>query len=275
MSTDTAPDLSSVSVIVVGGGTMGGAFVTAALAAGVEPGSLRIANASEESSREAAERLGATAGSVEDVAGADVVVLGVKPYQLDAVLPQIAEALGEDTLVVSLAAGATLATLREALSGHEGIVRAMPNTPMSIGEGVTALMAADGATDAQRALARALLSASGLVEEIAEDKVHAMIGASGSGVAFLFYVMEAMIDEAVRQGLTRDLATRVVEQTVRGAAGLVQDSGENPALARAAVCSPGGTTAEGIAALDRAGIRPGLASAMEAAAAKSRALAGE
>ncbi|MBK0331292.1 pyrroline-5-carboxylate reductase [Brachybacterium sp. MASK1Z-5] len=274
-ASDGTPDLSAVTVSVLGAGNMGGAFVRAMLAAGVAPQNLRVVNSSDASSRRAADELGATAGSLSDLSGSDVVVLGVKPYQLDAVMPEVRSALAEDTLVICLAAGTSLAALTEVLGGHTQIVRAMPNTPMSVGEGVTHLMASDDATESSVELARALLSAAGIVVDLPEEKGHAMIGAAGSASAFVFTVVDAMIDEAVRQGIPRPEATRVILQTVRGAATLLQETGQHPAVARSAVMSPGGTTAEGIAALERGGIRPALAGAMDAAARKSRAMSGE
>lgn len=274
-ASDGTPDLSAVTVSVLGAGNMGGAFVRAMLAAGVSPQNLRVVNSSDASSRRAADELGATAGSVSDLTGSDVVVLGVKPYQLDAVMPEVRSALAEDTLVICLAAGTSLAALTEALGGHTQLVRAMPNTPMSVGEGVTHLMASDDATESSVELARALLAAAGIVVDLPEEKGHAMIGAAGSASAFVFTIVDAMIDEAVRQGIPRPEATRVVLQTVRGAATLLQETGQHPAVARGAVMSPGGTTAEGIAALERGGIRPALAGAMDAAARKSRAMSGE
>lgn len=267
-------DLDRLTLVVLGAGNMGGAFIRAALAAGVRPQSTLVVNSTEESSRRAAEALGVRPGALEDIARADVLVLGIKPYQFDTALPRVREHLDAGTLVISLAAGVSLERLAAQLPGCELLTRAMPNTPMAVGEGVTALMHASTVPAAERETARALLAASGVVEEVREDQVHAVIGAAGSAPAFVFYIMEAMIDEAVRQGLTRELATRMVEQTVRGAATLVLESGEHPALARAAVSSPGGTTAEGVAALDRAGVRAGIAAAMDAAAAKSRAMTG-
>jgi pyrroline-5-carboxylate reductase len=136
-------------------------------------------------------------------------------------------------------------------------------------------MPGDAVTTPQIELVRALFCRAGLVREITEDQVHAVIGAAGSASAFVFYAIEAMIDEAVRQGLKRPLATQLVEQTVRGAATMLIESGEHPAIARGGVTSPGGTTAQGIAALDKAGVRAGLAAAMDAATASSRELSGE
>lgn len=274
MSATSSPDLTAVTLLVLGAGNMGGAFVKAARAAGLPREQALIVNRSEDSSRDAAERLDATAGSLEDIPRADVLVLGVKPYQLEDVMGSL-DSLRPDTHVVSLAAGATLATLQEGLGGHGPVSRAMPNTPMAIGEGVTALMHSEEVGADQRALLQALLAASGTVEEIAEKDVHAIIGAAGSAPAFVFVLMEAMIDEAVRQGLTREVATRAVTATVRGAATLVQETGQHPAVARAAVSSPGGTTVEGVAALERHGLRSAIAAAMDAAATQSRRMAGE
>lgn len=268
-------DLSSTSVVVIGAGNMGGAVVTAALAAGVPADQMRIVNSTEESSRRAAEALGATTGTLDDVADADAVIIGVKPYQLGDVLPRVRELLREDALVLCVAAGATLAALREALGGHRELVRAMPNTPMAVGEGVTHLMPSPEANERTVELARALLQASGIVVDLPEDKGHALIGAAGSAPAFVFTVIDAMIDEAVRQGIPRPEATRVVLQSVKGSAALLQETGDHPAVARGKVMSPGGTTAEGVAALERHGVRAAMAAAMDAAAQRSRVMSGE
>lgn len=267
---DTEPDLAAIRVVVIGAGNMGGAFVHAARAAGVAAQHLVVVNSTEESSRRAAERLGATAGTLEDVPGADVVVIGIKPYQLEAVLPTLRDRLDERTLVLCLAAGTTLAALTELLGGHRDLVRAMPSTPIEVGEGVTQLMPGPDASEEAIALARAVLSASGLVVDLPEASGHAFVGAAGSAPAFIFTVVDAMVDEAVRQGIPRADATRIVLQTVRGAATLLAETGDHPAVARGMVMSPGGTTAEGVAALERGGIRPALAAAMEAASSRSR-----
>lgn len=266
------PDLASTTVVMLGAGTMGGTFARAVRAAGVGAQNLSIVNSSPESSRRAAERLDAAAGSIDDVAGADAVVIGVKPYQLEDVLPRVAQNLAPETPVVCIAAGTTLEALARGLDGHEEIIRAMPSTPMAVGEGVTQLMPGPRASERAIALTRALLSVSGLVVDLPEDKGHAVIAAAGSAPAFVFTVIDAMVDEAVRQGIPRPQATEIVVQTVRGAATLLQETGDHPAVARGQVMSPGGTTAEGVAALERHGIRGALAAAMDAAAAKSRAM---
>src|SRR5699024_7856716 len=127
-------------------------------------------------------------------------------------------------------------------------------------------------TAAQRELVHALFSHAGVAVDITEDQVHAFIGAAGSLAGFAFVLIEAMTEEAIRQGLKRDLADSLVQQTLRGAATMLLESGQHPAVAKSAVCSPGGTTAEGYAALEREGVRAGLAAAMDAAARRSREL---
>lgn len=273
-SSAAAPDVKQTRVAVIGAGNMGGPVVTCMIGAGVPAEQVLIANSSPESSQRAAEQLGASAaGSHEEaIRGADVVVLGVKPYQIADLLAEVGEHIGEDAIVVSLAAGVTLESMEVALPLGRAVVRAMPNTPIALGEGVVALMFGSSVEEEQKELVRALFATAGVVEEIAEEKVHAVIGAAGSAPAFAYYAMEAMIEEAVRQGLTRPVATRLVAQTLRGAATMVLESGEHPAVLRASVSSPGGTTVQGVAALDREGVRAGLAAAMEASASFSKKL---
>lgn len=275
--TDTSSDsidLSAVRVALIGAGNMGGPVGRTMLDAGVRPEHLRIANSSPESSRRAAEELGATAADsrAEAIEGADVVVLGVKPYQILDLVAELREDLPEGAVVLSLAAGTTLARIQDALPDGAAVARAMPNTPISVGEGAVGLMRGDAVTDAQHALLHALFSHAGVAVDITEEQVHAFIGAAGSLSAFVFAIIEAMTDEAVRLGLKRDLAASLVQQTVRGAATMLTESGMHPAVAKNGVSSPGGTTVQGLAALEREGVRSGVASAMSAAADASRAM---
>lgn len=275
MSTATStPDLSTLRLAVIGAGNMGGPVVRAALAAGVTPDHLQVVNSSPDSSARAAQELGVTAGTGRTGAAseADVVVLGVKPYQILDVTAEIAPVLGKETVLVSLAAGIRAAQIEQVLPEGAAVARAMPNTPISVGEGVVGLMRGSALTDAQHDLLHALFARAGLVADVTEDQVHAVIGAAGSASAFVFAAIESMIDEAVRQGLKRPMATEMVEQTVRGAATMLMESGQHPAVAKGGVMSPGGTTAQGLAAFERAGVRSGLAAAMDAAASASRAM---
>lgn len=273
-SQNDAPDLSALHVAVIGAGNMGGPVVKTFLRSGVPGEQLRIANSSPESSRRAAEELGATAAEsrAEAIEDADVVVLGVKPYQILDLLAEIGGDLREDALIISLAAGITLAQMEEALPEGRAVVRAMPNTPISVGEGAVGLMRGSAVDDDAHVLAHALFATAGVARDITEDQVHAFIGAAGSMPAFVFAIIEAMTDEAVRQGLKRDLATALVQQTVRGGATMLMESGVHPAVAKNGVSSPGGTTVQGLAALEREGVRAGVAAAMAAAHDASRAM---
>lgn len=270
----TGPDLHSVQVAVIGAGNMGGPVARTMLEAGVQGAHLRIVNSSAASSERAAAELGVSAASSRELAvsGADIVVLGVKPYQILDLAAALREELPAGAIVISLAAGTTLAQLEQALPGGTAVVRAMPNTPISVGEGAVGLMRGSAVTDAQHQLVHALFSRAGVAVDITEEQVHAFIAAAGSLAGFAFAIIEAMTEEAVRQGLKRDLADSLVQQTLRGAATMLRESGVHPAVAKAGVCSPGGTTAEGYAAFEREGVRAGLAETMAAAARRSREL---
>ena len=275
--TDTSTgtiDLSSVRIALIGAGNMGGPVGRTMLDAGVRPENLQVVNSSLKSSERAASELGAIAAAsrAEAVRDADVVVLGVKPYQILDLAAELRDDLPEGAVVLSLAAGITLAQLEEALPPGTAAARAMPNTPISVGEGAVGLMRGDAVADAQHELLHALFSRAGVAVDITEEQVHAFIGAAGSLSAFVFAIIEAMTDEAVRLGLKRDLAAALVQQTVRGAATMLAESGMHPAVAKNGVSSPGGTTVQGLAALEREGVRSGVAAAMAAAADASRAM---
>lgn len=278
-STDTAADaperdLSQLTVLVIGAGNMGGPVVQAMIASGVDGQNVLISNSSEASSQRAAEQLGARVAEDRQDAlrQADVVVLGVKPYQIVDLAQEIGEQLRGSAIVISLAAGITLEAIEQALPSGCAVERAMPNTPISVGEGAVGLMRGTRVDDEQHALVHALFAKAGVVEDITEEQVHAFIGAAGSLSAFTFSLLEAMSDEAVRLGLKRDLADRLVQQTVRGAATMLLQTGQHPAVAKNGVSSPGGTTVEGLAVMERQGVRPGIAAAMQASAERSREL---
>lgn len=275
-SAASKPETITAKVTVIGAGNMGGPVAKAFLASGLPGDDLTIVNSSTQSSERAAQELGARAGERDQaVREADVVVLGVKPHQIVDLAGEIAEQLQDDAIVISLAAGTTLAATEQALPDGQAVVRAMPNTPISVGEGAVGLMRGSAVTDEQYALVHALFAQAGVVEDITEEQVHAFIGAAGSLSAFTFSLIEAMTDEAVRLGLKRDLADRLVQQTVRGAATMLMETGQHAAVAKNGVSSPGGTTVEGLAVMERLGVRPGIASAMQAAAERSRQLTGD
>ena len=210
--------------------------------------------------------------NLEAVRWAQVVVLAVKPQVLPAVLAEIAPALRPETLVLSIAAGFPSARIESALGGHRRIVRAMPNTPALVGAGATAISAGAGASEADVASVLNLLRGTGLVVRVDEKLMDGVTGLSGSGPAYGFLAIEALSDAGVREGLPRDVATRLAAQTLLGAAKMVLETGEHPGKLKDMVTSPGGTTIAGVAALEKHGLRAALLAAVEAASQRSREL---
>ena len=207
------------------------------------------------------------------VADADVVVVAVKPGDVAATLETALPALGRDTLVVSIAAGVTIATL-ESLVPERPVVRAMPNTPALVGIGASAIAGGTSATPEHLDTAERLLGTVGIVVRVRETMLDAVTGLSGSGPAYVFMVAEAMIEAGVLVGLPRDTATKLVVQTLLGSATLLAQDESGPEALRAAVTSPGGTTAAGLRELETHGLRAALLDAVSAATARSRELGG-
>ncbi len=176
--------------------------------------------------------------------------------------------------VLSLAAGVTLDSLESWLGAGVPVVRAMPNTPALVGAGAAAVAGGSSADDDDLAWATTVLGAVGDVLTVPESALDAVTGLSGSGPAYVFLVLEAMIEAGVLNGLPRDVAQRLATQTVVGAGRLAAETGEDPAALRAAVTSPGGTTAAGLAALEQASVRAAVMDAVSAATRRSRELAG-
>ncbi len=205
------------------------------------------------------------------VADAAVVVIAVKPDHVHEVLEAVAPVLDRDAMVLSIAAGVTLDTLQSGLPGR-AVVRAMPNTPALVREGAAAIAGGAEATDAHLELAERVLGAVGVVVRVPESLLDAVTGLSGSGPAYLFLVAEALIEAGVLAGIPRATAVTLVEQTLYGSAKLLAEGSESPAELRAAVTSPGGTTASGLQVLEARGVRAAFLDAVQAASARSRAL---
>jgi pyrroline-5-carboxylate reductase len=205
-------------------------------------------------------------------AAADLILLSVKPQVIDAVLAEIAPVVDGRKLVVSIAAGVPLAVLARRLPAGARIIRTMPNTPALVGAGATAIARGPNATDADLAATRALFEAVGSVVEVAEPLLDAVTGLSGSGPAYVFLAIEALADGGVRAGLPRATALSLAAQTVMGAARLVLETGQHPAVLKDQVTSPGGTTIAGVQALEARSFRAALMEAVEASARRSREL---
>ncbi|MEM6646714.1 MAG: pyrroline-5-carboxylate reductase [Bacteroidota bacterium] len=206
------------------------------------------------------------------VRGATVVVIAVKPQIAPKVIAQIEGAVSPDAIVVSVLAGVTSAALESAFGGEQPVVRTMPNTPMLVDEGATALAAGSTATEAHLAVVRAMFECVGKVEVVPEYLMDAVTGLSGSGPAYVYMVIEALTDGGVKQGLPRPTAFRLAAQTVFGAAKLVIETGKHPAILRDEVTTPGGTAIAAIADLESHGLRTMLINAVATATQRSHEL---
>jgi pyrroline-5-carboxylate reductase len=211
--------------------------------------------------------------NAEAAAKADTVILVVKPQDMRDLLTEIAPVVSSSTLIVSLAAGVDTASIEERLPTGTPVVRVMPNTPAQVDEGMAAI--SPGAHSDEEHLARVseLMSATGRVVTVPERYQDAVTAISGSGPAYLFFVVEAMIEAGVHLGLPRDTATELVVQTMLGSAKLLRETGEHPTVLRERVTSPGGTTAAAIRQLEDHKVRAAFITAMESARDRSRDLA--
>lgn len=211
--------------------------------------------------------------SNRDVAGqCDVLVLAVKPQNMREVLHELRPAVTAEHLVVSVAAGVTIAAIDEGLEARGRIVRVMPNTPALVGEGASAYAMGPRTSPEDEALVKTCLESVGRAVRVPESLFDAVTGLSGSGPAFVYLMIEALSDGGVRVGLPRDVATLLAAQTVLGAAMMVRDTGLHPGVLKDQVASPGGTTIAGLHELERGGVRGSLIDAVEAAARRSAEL---
>jgi pyrroline-5-carboxylate reductase len=247
-------------------------FVQATL---VEPRALVASDPSESARKQfAAEVAGAkiVAENSDVVSQADIVILAVKPQQMCDVLAGIRDAIRGDALIVSIAAGVTLARLAAGLPPGQRIVRVMPNTPCLIGRGASAYSLGTSATEDDGSLVGQLLSAVGVAHQVPEEQLDAVTGLSGSGPAFAYTMIEVLSEGGVRMGLPAALAADLAARTVAGAAEMVLASGEAPNVLRDRVTSPGGTTLAGLKALEEGGFQAAVVAAVTAATRRSAEL---
>jgi pyrroline-5-carboxylate reductase len=217
-----------------------------------------------------------TAASNEDAASrADVVLLAVKPAVVKEVLEGIRDVLRERQLVISIAAGVTTVQIERHLAKPVPVVRAMPNTPCLVREGMTAVCAGRYATPRHLETARGIFAAVGRCVVLEERHLDAVTAVSGSGPAFQFVILDALADGGVKSGLPRDVAVELAAQTMRGAATMVLRTGEHPGTLKDAVATPGGCTVEGLLALEEGGVRATLIKAVVRAARRAGELAGD
>ncbi|WP_313356691.1 pyrroline-5-carboxylate reductase [Microbacterium sp.] len=275
--TDSLPALA-----FLGAGSMGGAILQGVVASGVQvDGGIVATNRTREKADALASLTGVTsialeenpAGNTEAAAAARIILVGVKPAMVPDLLREIAPALRDDAIVVSLAAGVTLATFTEALGETAHTVRSMPNTPATVGRAVTGIAAGPAATDDDMALVRALFEKVGAVIEVPESQTDALSTVSGSGPAYVFLLIEKLAEAARGMGFSNADARLMSEQTFIGAAALLAASGEEPAELRRRVTSPKGTTERAVAVLQDARLDEVFAEATAAALARAKELA--
>lgn len=267
--------LAAVTIALLGGGKMGLALIGGWLDSGYEPDQLVVAEPDADRRRDleaAVPGVRVVPSAAWAVPDAVAVVVAVKPNDVGEALDAALPALGERTLVISIAAGVTIGAI-EALVPGRPVVRAMPNTPALVRQGAAAIAGGQDATPADLDLAERLLAAVGTVVRVDEKLLDAVTGLSGSGPAYVFLVAEALIEAGVLVGLPRDIAADLVIQTLTGAAALLAAE-RDPEQLRAMVTSPGGTTAAGLRELERSGLRAAFLDAVSAATARSRELGG-
>ena len=274
--TDTTPVPSS-TVAIIGGGVMGGAIAAGVRGGGWSAEAVTVADRHTETLADLAVAHGlvTTTSVAEAAAGADVIVFAVKPQDAAGVLAEFGPQVKPGSMLLTVAAGLPASFYEARLPQGTAVVRAMPNTPALVGFGATAIAPGTSATEAHLAVAARVLAATGLVVTVEESQINAVSTVSGSGPAYFYAFVEAMIEAGITQGLDRDAATSLATQTLIGAGRLLESSGATPAQLRARVSSKGGTTLAALDAMSHAGLQTVVAVGLAAADRRARELAVE
>ncbi len=265
---------SKIKIAFVGAGNMSEAIIKGVLDAGLfEASTLLASDVSEQRLHLLKQRYGVktTESNREAVREAELIILGVKPIMIDALLAEIKSEVGQKVLV-SIAAGIPLSRLASGLTREARIIRAMPNAPAQVQSGATVLTPGKGIGEESLAAVLAIFGSIGTTSVLEERLLDAVTGLSGSGPAFVFVMIEALADGGVKQGLPRDVALTLAAQTVMGAAKMLVETGEHPARLKDKVASPAGTTIAGLHKLETGNIRAAFINAVEAATLRSIAL---
>jgi pyrroline-5-carboxylate reductase len=263
-----------MTVAILGAGVMGETLLSGLIRAGRRTDDLVVGEKRGERAAELQERYGvSTVGNVEAAQKAETVVLVVKPQDMGDLLNEIAAVVQPGQLVVSLAAGITTAFIEARLPEGAAVVRVMPNTPALVDEGMAAISRGSHCDEEHLVEAEALLASVGRVIRVPERQLDAVTAVSGSGPAYIFFVVESMIEAGVHLGLPRGTAAELVVQTVVGSAKLLRETGEHPTVLRERVTSPGGTTAAAVRELEDHRVRAAFLAEIGAARDRSRALA--
>ena len=263
-----------MTVAIIGAGVMGETLLSGLIRGGHDLADLMVGEKRPERAVELREKYGVeVVANTEAAARADTVALVVKPQDMGEVLTEIAPHLRAGQVLISLAAGITTTYIEKHIPEGIAVVRVMPNTPALVDEGMAAISPGTHCDEEHLALTEQMLSVTGRVVRVPEKQQDAVTAISGSGPAYLFFVVEAMIEAGVHLGLPRSTATELVVQTVVGSAKLLRETGTHPTVLREQVTSPGGTTAAAIRELEDHKVRAAFITAMEAARNRSVALA--
>ena len=265
-------------IAILGAGKMGEALIAGLVSSGWRsPDQIVAADRGPDRLAEMAERFGIdTTGSVaEAVAGAEIVVIAVKPQDMEGLLAEVGGLLTGDQTVLSIAAAITTAAIERHLGAAVPVVRAMPNTPATVHEGMSGLAAGAHAGEEDLRKAEELLAHVGRTVRVSEPYMDAVTAVSGSGPAYFALLAESMIEAGILLGLSREISTELVVQTMLGTAKLLRDEGMHPVELRESVTSPGGTTIAAIRELEQAGVRAAFLNAIQAAMNRSKELAKE
>ncbi len=265
----------AAKIAIIGGGRLGESLLRGFLSSGWRTATDLVVTARRDERRaELGERYGVSSSlpNADAAAAAQLVIVAVKPQDIDGVLVEIAPAFTGGHTLLSVAAGVTTASIESLLPDGARVVRSMPNAPALVHEGIAAISGGRSATEADLALAEDALGHLGAVVRVAESDLDAVTALSGSGPAYFALLAEAMIEAGLLLGLSREISTRLVVQTMLGSALLLRDEGIHPVELREAVTSPGGTTTRAIRELERSGVRAAFLNAINAATERSREL---
>ncbi len=257
----------------IGSGNMGRAIMGGMIAAGLYAPSQILASAkTKETIQRLQEELGvvATTDNTEVASKADILFIAVKPGVFATVIPEIRDVCKEGQVIVSIAAGQTLASITDLFGRQIKLVRSMPNTPALVSEAMSAVTPNANVGEEELQEVMAIFESFGKAEIVPESMMDAVVGVSGSSPAYVYMFIEAMADAAVADGMPRKQAYKFAAQSVLGAAKMVLETGEHPGLLKDAVCSPGGTTIAAVAALEKSGLRSSVIEAQRTCVQKSR-----
>jgi pyrroline-5-carboxylate reductase len=261
-------------VAVIGAGVMGEALIAALISSGVKPDHITISEKREDRVQELISRYSIKSATLSaNVSDADALLLVVKPQDMATVLQEVKGSINPKAVVITFAAGKTISFISNSLDTDNPVVRVMPNTPTLVGKGMAAVSMGSGVTDAQRDFVLGFLAATGKVIEVSEDLQDAVTATSGSGPAYFFAFVEAMVAGAKELGLSEKDATTLTVQTILGAAILLEESGKNATTLRENVTSPNGTTAAALLSFENDDLNSIVSKAMKAAHNRSQELA--